>query len=59
MSSIFRVEKQVEQETNVKAGGIFFGPEDGGHVPLKRRLTSNGLHGVISQKMVLLITTAV
>jgi hypothetical protein len=29
------------------------------YVPPKRRLKLNGLHGVISQKMVLLITTAV
>jgi hypothetical protein len=29
------------------------------YVPPKRRLTLNGLHGVISQKMVLFITTAV
>jgi hypothetical protein len=28
------------------------------YVPPKRRLTPNGLHGVISQKMVLFITTA-
>jgi hypothetical protein len=38
--------------TNLKMGG-------GGHFPLKRRLTFNGLHGVIYQKMVLFITTAV
>jgi hypothetical protein len=32
--------------------GLFFDPEDGGDkVPRKRRLTSNGLHGFISQKM--------
>jgi hypothetical protein len=30
-----------------------FSPEHGGDVPLKRRLTLNGLHGVISQKTVL------
>jgi hypothetical protein len=36
-----------------------FDLEDGGDVPLKRRLTLNGLHGVISQKIVLFITTAV
>jgi hypothetical protein len=29
------------------------------YIPPKRRLTLNGLHGVISQKMVLFITTAV
>jgi hypothetical protein len=38
--------------------GIFFDPEDGGDVPPKRRLTFNGLHGVISQKIVLFIATA-
>jgi hypothetical protein len=32
--------------------GLFFDPEHGGggHVPLKRRFTFNGLHVVISQK---------
>jgi hypothetical protein len=30
-----------------------FDPEDGGDVPPKRRLTFNGLHGVIYQKIVL------
>jgi hypothetical protein len=29
------------------------------YIPLKRQLTLNGLHGIISQKMVLFITTAV
>jgi hypothetical protein len=29
------------------------------HVPPKRRLTLNGLHGVISQKMIFFITTVV
>jgi hypothetical protein len=42
-----------QQETSVKAGDLFFDPEDGGDVPPKRRLTFNGLHGVISQNMVL------
>jgi hypothetical protein len=37
----------------------FFDPEDGGDVPPKRQLKLNGLHGVISQKMILFITTAV
>jgi hypothetical protein len=37
----------------------FFDPEDGGDVPPKRRLKLNRLHGVISQKMILFITTAV
>jgi hypothetical protein len=34
--------------------GLFFDPEDGGDMFLpKRRLIFNGLHGVISQKIVL------
>jgi hypothetical protein len=39
--------------------GKFFDPEDGGDVPPKRRLIFNGLYGVISQKIVLFITTDV
>jgi hypothetical protein len=39
--------------------GLFFDPEDGGDVPPKRRLTFNRLHGIISQKTVFFITTAV
>jgi hypothetical protein len=39
--------------------GLFFDPEDGDDVPLKPRLIFNGLHGVISQKIVFFITTAV
>jgi hypothetical protein len=35
--------------------GLFFGPEDGGNT----FLTLNGLHGVISLKIELFITTAV
>jgi hypothetical protein len=31
--------------------GLFFDPEDGGDVSPKRKLTFNGLHGVISQKI--------
>jgi hypothetical protein len=31
--------------------GVFFDPEDGGNVPPKCRLTFNGLHGVISEKI--------
>jgi hypothetical protein len=31
--------------------GLFFDAEDGGDVPPKRRLTINGLHGVMSQKI--------
>jgi hypothetical protein len=38
---------------------LFFDPEDGGDVPLKLRLNFTGLHGVISQAIVLFITTAV
>jgi hypothetical protein len=37
--------------TLVSCSAYFFDPEDGGDPP-KRRLTLNGLHGVISQKMV-------
>jgi hypothetical protein len=33
-----------------------FDPEDGGDAPPKHRLTFNGLHGVISQKLLLFIT---
>jgi hypothetical protein len=33
--------------------GLFFDLEHGGDVPPKRRLTFNGLHGVISRKIVL------
>jgi hypothetical protein len=33
--------------------GLFFDSEDGGDVNPKLRLTFNGLHGVISQKIVL------
>jgi hypothetical protein len=46
----------------LKAGlllGFFFDPEDGDDVPPKSWLTFNRLHGVISQKIVLFITTAV
>jgi hypothetical protein len=39
--------------------GLVFDPEDGGDVPPKRRLIFNGLHGIISQKTVLFITTDV
>jgi hypothetical protein len=34
-------------------------PENGGDVPPKRRLKLNGLHGVISQKIMLFIITVV
>jgi hypothetical protein len=39
--------------------GLIFGPEDGGHMFFPKRLTFNGLHGVISQKIILFLTTAV
>jgi hypothetical protein len=40
--------------------GLFFDPEDGWqYVPLKRWLTFNRLQGVITQKIVLFITTTV
>jgi hypothetical protein len=44
----------VKAELCMHAGfllGLFFDPEDGGDVPPKRRLTFNGLYGVISQKI--------
>jgi hypothetical protein len=51
------------QSTCFHAGfllALFFDPEDGGdYVPPKHRLTFNGLHGVISQKIVLSVTIAV
>jgi hypothetical protein len=67
--SILRAEEYSKQETRVKVGGkqaqlticfhsgfllgLFFDPEDGGH-PSNHRVAYNGLHGVISQKIVLL-----
>jgi hypothetical protein len=42
-----------EEETIVKAGG------KRPYVLPKRRLTFNGLHGVISQKIVIFLSTAV
>jgi hypothetical protein len=33
--------------------GLFFDPEDGANIPLKRLLTSNTLKDVISQKIIL------
>jgi hypothetical protein len=40
--------------------GLFFDPEDGGHMYLRKVwLTFNGLHGIISQELVVFITTAV
>jgi hypothetical protein len=39
--------------------GLFLRPEDRGDIDSKRRLTLNRLHGIISQKIVLFIITAV
>jgi hypothetical protein len=39
--------------------GLFFCPENGEHVPPKRRLTFKTLYGGISQRIELFITTAV
>jgi hypothetical protein len=39
--------------------GLFFDHEDGGDVPLKRWLTINKLHGVISWNTELFVTTTV
>jgi hypothetical protein len=40
--------------------GLFFNPEDGGDmIPQNVYLTFNGLHGIVSQKTGLFITTAV
>jgi hypothetical protein len=40
--------------------GLFFDPENGGNILLRNvGLLSNGLHGVVSQKIVLFINTAV
>jgi hypothetical protein len=40
--------------------GLFFDPEDGGDMfPQNVYLTFNGLHGIVSQKRELFITTAV
>jgi hypothetical protein len=49
------VEKYVQQETSL----FFRSQRWRRYVPPKRRLTLNGLHGVISQKIVLFTTTAV
>jgi hypothetical protein len=49
---------QVEIATCFQAGfllSLFFDPEDGGNVPLKRQLTFNGLHSVISQKIAVFV----
>jgi hypothetical protein len=43
IASIFRVEEEAEQETSVKAGGK------------QSRLTFNGLHGLIFQKIVVFL----
>jgi hypothetical protein len=38
---------------------VLFDLEDGGDVPPKRQLTFNGLHGVISLKILFFIASAV
>jgi hypothetical protein len=43
----------------VSYSAYFFDPEDGGDVSPKRRLTFNGLHGIIARKIEPFITTAV
>jgi hypothetical protein len=56
VASIFGVEEWTKQETTTKAGGqqsLLCS------ILPKRRLTFNGLYGVISQKIELFITTAV
>jgi hypothetical protein len=39
--------------------GLLFDPEDGGDVPPKRQLTSNGIHCVMSRKIERFMTTPV
>jgi hypothetical protein len=39
----------------VSCSAYFIDPEDKGDVPPKRRLTLNGLHSVISQKIALFL----
>jgi hypothetical protein len=59
---VFNNQAGAESATCFHAGfflSLFFCPEDGSDVPPKRQLTLNGLHDVISQKMVLFRTTAV
>jgi hypothetical protein len=51
---IFRVEDEAEQETSIKGGG-----KQRRHVPPKPQLPFNGLHRVLSQKIVLFINTTV
>jgi hypothetical protein len=59
IASIFRVKNRFS--TCFLAGllNLFLYPEDGDDVPPKRRLKLDGLHGVISQRMILFITIAV
>jgi hypothetical protein len=62
-------EELAEQEPSVKSdgtksyGGFLLGlsydPQYLGNVPPKRRLTFNGVHGIISQRTILSITTTV
>jgi hypothetical protein len=64
--SILRAEELAKQQTSMKlllasciAGSLFFNPEDGGDMFLRKMLIFNGLHSFISQKTELFITTAV
>jgi hypothetical protein len=64
IASIFRVKKSGGKVFTCFHAGIllslFFDPEDGGDMFLRNfGFTFNGLQGVISQKLILLITTAV
>jgi hypothetical protein len=54
---MFRVKECAEEETSVKGSGKQSHPENG-YVPPKCLLTFNGLHGVISQKIIFFITAA-
>jgi hypothetical protein len=56
IASIFTVEEYAEQETRVKAGGKQSWRR---YIPPKHRPTFNGLHGFMSQKIILFISTAV
>jgi hypothetical protein len=59
LAEYLRNHKQSHLLSHWFLAGLFFDPEDESDVLPKRRLTFNGLHGVIFQKMVLFITTAV
>jgi hypothetical protein len=62
---ISRTRNQHESRWQAEPGGwflVWLNPQPwkwGLYIPPKRQLTVNGLHGVISQKIVLFITTAV